>query len=103
MVKITNGLVTFDVTSGAFKSVFKKQGFRKFEDNGQMTMDEVAEGAAGDEVSEDETFVADLTEKPISQWNKEEVKKFAQIKGIDISGTKNVNEAKERIKNVIYA
>ena len=27
-----------------------------------------------------------------------EVKKYAEIKGIDISGTKNVNEAKEIIK-----
>lgn len=102
MVKITNGIVTFDVTSGAFRSIFKRQGFRKVEDDGQMTMGEVAENATGNEVSKDETFVNDLMERPITQWNREEVKRFASIKGIDISGTKSISEAKERIKNVIY-
>ena len=51
--------------------------------------------------SEDDIFVEEILEKPISQWNKEEVKRFAAIKEIDISGTKNANEAKEIIKSFI--
>jgi hypothetical protein len=37
------------------------------------------------------------------QWTKAEVKEFARANGIDISGTKNVNEAKEIIKQFIGA
>ena len=43
----------------------------------------------------------EILEKPISQWSKGEVKRFAAIKKIDISGTKNANEAKEIIKSFI--
>jgi hypothetical protein len=50
------------------------------------------------EKTEDEIFVEEILEKPISQWNKEEIKRFAAINEIDISGTKNANEAKEIIK-----
>ena len=56
---------------------------------------------AAPEKTEDEIFVEEILEKPISQWNKDEVKRFAAIKEIDISGTKNANEAKEIIKSFI--
>ena len=59
------------------------------------------EAPAAPEKSEDDIFVEEILEKPISQWNKEEVKRFAAIKEIDISGTKNANEAKEIIKSFI--
>ena len=45
----------------------------------------------------------EILEKPISQWNKDEVKRFAGIKEIDITGTKNANEAKEIIKSFLEA
>ena len=68
----------------------------------------VAEAAVANEsgsdkvgVSENEQFVQDIEKKPIAQWNKEEVKKYAAICGVDISGTKNAQEAKERIKAFI--
>lgn len=59
----------------------------------------------GDEVelTEDEQFVRELEKRPISQWNKEEVKKYATICGVDTSGAKNVQEAKERVKAFIDA
>ena len=45
----------------------------------------------------------EVQEKPISQWNKEEVKRFAALKNIDISGTKNAGEAKNIIKEFLGA
>ena len=51
--------------------------------------------------TEDELFIEAVSEKPISQWSKDEVKRFASIKGVDIAGTKNVNEAKEIIKGFL--
>lgn len=100
MVKITNGVNVFEVTRGAFDGIYSRQGY--------IIMNEkVAEGVKTSETpktpekTEDEIFVEEILEKPISQWNKEEVKRFAAIKEIDISGTKNANEAKEIIKSFI--
>lgn len=94
MVKITNGINVIEVTNGAFETVYKGQGYHK-----------VAEQAVASAPVKDESKdagetdpIAELEEKPISQWNKTEVKEYAEAKGIDLSGTKNVNEAKDRIK-----
>ena len=97
MVKITNGVNVFEVTKGAFDGIYSRQGYK--------LVDEKAEAKAPEEPdaekSKDDIFVEEILEKPISQWNKEEVKRFAAIKEIDISGTKNANEAKEIIKSFI--
>lgn len=100
MVKITNGVNVFEVTRGAFDGIYSRQGYT-------IMNEKVAEGAKTPETpktpekTEDEIFVEEILEKPISQWNKEEVKRFAAIKEIDITGTKNANEAKEIIKSFI--
>ena len=93
MVKITNGKNVFEVTRGAFDGIYSRQGYTILNEQvpGQQEIKEP-------EKTEDEVFVDEIIEKPISQWNKDEVKKFAALKGIDISGTKNAGEAKELIK-----
>ena len=93
MVKITNGKNVFEVTRGAFDGIYSRQGYTILNEQvpGQQEIKEP-------EKTEDEVFVDEIIEKPISQWNKDEVKKFATLKGIDISGTKNAGEAKELIK-----
>lgn len=93
MVKITNGKNVFEVTRGAFDGIYSRQGYTILNEQvpGQQEIKEP-------EKTEDEVFVDEIIEKPVSQWNKDEVKKFAALKGIDISGTKNAGEAKELIK-----
>ena len=98
MVKITNGKNIFEVTRGAFDGIYSRQGYTVLDEN---KASDVIENSKVTEKSEDEKFIDELLEKPISQWNKEEVKRFAVLKEIDITGTKNVNEAKEIIKNFI--
>ena len=98
MVKITNGVNVFEVTRGAFDGIYSRQGYRLVDEKAEAKATEVPETP---EKTEDEIFVEEILEKPISQWNKEEVKRFAAIKEIDISGTKNANEAKEIIKSFI--
>ena len=98
MVKITDGVNVFEVTRGAFDGIYSRQGY--------YIVDEAKKAEAFAEPttpkkSEDEIFAEEILEKPISQWSKEEVKHFAAIKEIDISGTKNANEAKEIIKSFI--
>lgn len=95
MVKITNGINVIEVTNGAFETVYKGQGYHKVVEQQAVVSAPVKdEGQDAGEVD----HIAELEEKPISQWNKTEVKEYAEAKGIDLSGTKNVNEAKDRIK-----
>ena len=99
MVKITNGINVFEVTKGAFDGIYSRQGYSIMED-AKIIDEEVNKEP---EKTEDELFVEGILEKPISQWNKDEVKKFAELKEIDITGTKNAGEAKERIKEFLDA
>lgn len=117
MVKISNGDVTQIVSRGAFETQYKKLGFHIVVDNQAIEAKKEVKKAAEEnksdaQVPDDDVFVADaadddgddfeeLLEKPISQWNKTEVKDFAAAKGIDIHGTKNANEAKEIIKKYL--
>lgn len=114
LIKITNGEVTNVVTRGAFDKQFKHLGFWPIDDEAVYEVEQTkapkkveapvepetdAYGEDGDE--DTDAFVDELLEKPISQWNKQEVKDFAIVKGIDLKGTKNANEAKEIIKKYL--
>ena len=98
MVKITNGVNVFEVTKGAFDGIYSRQGYKLVDEKAEANATEVSDTH---EKSKDDIFVEEILEKPISQWNKDEVKRFAAIKDIDIAGTKNANEAKEIIKAAI--
>lgn len=99
MVKITNGVNVFEVTRGAFDGIYSRQGYTII--NEKKAAD--VKAPAAPEKTDDEKFLDEIVEKPISQWNKDEVKRFAALKEIDITGTKNAGEAKEIIKNFIEA
>lgn len=112
MVKISNGEVTQIVSRGAFDTQYKRLGFQIVGDN--KTTEVKKEKKKSEAQAPDDDFDADvaddtedgddfeeLLEKPISQWNKTEVKDFAAAKGIDIHGTKSANEAKEIIKKYL--
>lgn len=97
MVDITNRVDTYSVTKGAYEDIFKRQGFKPVEEEKEDKKETVEETKKTDE----EAYVEELMEKPISQWNKEEVKTYASIKNIDISNTKNIGEARNIIKQSI--
>lgn len=114
MVKISNGEVTQIVSRGAFDTQYKRLGFQIVGDNKTTEVKKAAEEKKSEAQVPDDDFDADvaddteddddfeeLLEKPISQWNKTEVKDFAAAKGIDIHGTKNANEAKGIIKKYL--
>lgn len=102
MVKITNGVNVFEVTRGAFDGIYSRQGYTIMNEKAAKDA-KTPEVPKVPEKTEDEIFVEEILEKPISQWNKDEVKRFAGIKEIDITGTKNANEAKEIIKSFLEA
>lgn len=99
MVKITNGINIFEVTRGAFDGIYSRQGYTILDENKPAEQNENVEVIP--EKTEDEKFIDEIIEKPLSQWNKDEIKRFAVIKEIDISNTKNAGEAKEIIKQFL--
>lgn len=96
MVKITDGRMTIEVTTGAFNTIYSKQGFRRVNEPAVAQVENDPP-----ELTDDEKFLVDIAEKPLSQWSKEQVKRYAALKGIDLSGTKNIGEAKDLIKPVL--
>lgn len=121
-VKITNGNAEFEVTKAAFKNAFEQQGFRivddtvpvihnRFEDKFDVNLDMETElNKAEDskpemvveaELSEDDLFVQEMLEKPISEWTKGELKRVAKIKGIDLSNADSTSKARQIVSKAM--
>ena len=101
MVTIKNGDNIHVVTEGAYKEIFSKLGYEIISGKEEVSIEtpiDVDDNAMSEEEME---FILGVEEKPISQWSKTEVKKYAELKRIDITGTKNVNEAKAIIKEFL--
>lgn len=102
MVKLSNGLSTIVVPSGAV-AMYERTGFRVVKDSDVESAIDNSESVIDivDAEEKESEFITNLLEKPISKWTKEEVKRFANEKGININGTKSVNDAKDRIRDYI--
>jgi len=131
MVKITNGSKIFEVSRGAYDSVYKGLGFHVVgtepaEDKPPKEKMQVSPGTEGDEEdgapgeneddgetepgeNEDdgETEPGEgldldaLLEKPLSQWETDELKEFVRAKGIDIAGAKKVSRVRDIVKKYL--
>lgn len=98
MIKITNGKDIFEVSRGAFDEIYSRQGYTILDENKSAERDENLDVSIK---TEDEIFIDEVIEKPISQWSKNELKRFAVLKEIDITNTKNADEARELIKQFL--
>lgn len=104
MVVITDGMSTFEVTEGAFESIYSKQGYEIVKGKGEkksVKNDTKQDGKK--EKSEDEKFLETIVEKPIGQWSKEEVAKFVELNEIDTEGATKLSEVKEIVKEFLAA
>ena len=105
MITVSNGIDTFSITKGAFH-VYKTMGFRVVDEH--EADEHIAEVPVDDDSlniidesdisDEDAAFLNAIVEKPISQWSSIEVKKYANLNGIDISRAKNLKEGKAIVK-----
>lgn len=98
MVKITDGVHTMEVSMGAYKGIFSKQGYTLVDEGNEPEVASEAGGHEPESSDGDKAFLTELKEKPLSQWSKGEVKRFAAMFKLDITGTKNIGEAKAIIK-----
>ena len=101
MVTIKNGNNIHVVTEGAYKEIFSRLGYEIISDKEEVSIETPIDVDDNTMSEEDIEFILGIEEKPISQWSKTEVKKYAELKRIDITGTKNVNEAKAIIKEFL--
>lgn len=98
MVKITDGVHTMEVSMGAYKGIFSKQGYTLVDEGNEPDVVPETGGHEPEPDNDDKAFLTELKEKPLSQWSKGEVKRFAAMFKLDITGTKNIGEAKAIIK-----
>lgn len=120
MVKITNGSRTFEVSNGAYESVYKDLGFHKVGVEAEEPVDKVDDTTTnqgqepeeptppeneddGDtETGDEDGFdIEALLEKPLSQWTPEELKEFVRIKDIDITGATKVSQVRGIVKKYL--
>lgn len=101
MVIITNGINEFEVSRGAYESIFRKQGYSIIVDAEAEAVEDNNDAEATEHAEHVDKDAEALVEKPISQWTKNEVKNFIAKKGIDVSGITSFNEVKDRVRKYI--
>lgn len=101
MVVITNGINEFEVSRGAYESIFQKQGYSIIVDTETEAIEDNNDAEATKHAEHVDKDAEALVEKPISQWTKNEVKNFIAKKGIDVSGITSFNEVKDRVRKYI--
>lgn len=101
MVVITNGINEFEVSRGAYESIFQKQGYSIIVDAETEAVEDNNDAEATEHAEHVDKDAEALVEKPISQWTKNEVKNFIAKKGIDVSGITSFNEVKDRVRKYI--
>ena len=101
MIVITNGINEFEVSRGAYESIFQKQGYSIVVDTETEVVENNKDAAAAEPAKQVDKDAEALMEKPISQWTKNEVKSFIDKKRIDVSGITSFNEVKDRVRKYI--
>lgn len=88
---------TLKVSKGAYESHFKDNGWKPVPVRRERKVESssVAEGHNVDD------RIDIMLAVPLSQWTQQDVKYFADIKGISLDGTKSLMDAKNRIKKAI--
>lgn len=101
MINITNGINEFEVSRGAYESIFQKQGYSIVVDTETEVVENNKDAVAAEPAKQVDKDAEALMEKPISQWTKNEVKSFIDKKRIDVSGITSFNEVKDRVRKYI--
>lgn len=100
MVKITNGVDEYEVSKGAFETIFKAQGYRIIDAEDTVSQNASDDLEDGNNANEDEAFVDEIIKKPVSEWTQEELKRFADVNEISLEGMKPA-QARETIAEFI--
>ena len=97
MIKITNGADVLEVTNGAYETLYKGIGFVPMGDK-RSGKKVASQNELEESQNANEEQTANEGDKPLSHWSKDEIKAFAEANDIDLTGTKNVSQARERVQ-----
>lgn len=123
MITITDGSTQYNVTRGAYETIYKGMGFYpvgqepsvqstggvvaddpavEAEEPGQADVEDTTEVDDTDKAeelaeSEEDKWCKAIRQKPITQWSKQDLKKYADINGISLDGAKTVNDVRGKI------
>lgn len=86
------------VSKQSYENIFKNKGYRIVEEEKQKLKSEVKNE---EQVTEEHTENDELETTPISEMNREQLMEFAEKHNIDMSGVKNVGEARRRIQKAV--
>lgn len=98
MVKITNGRDVLNVPKGAFEMMYKDIGFKVVGEAERAVIEEHVQHVEDESNNDDDSFVEEMLEKPISEWDKNELKRFAKVNGIEIPRGTTLAEVRNIIK-----
>lgn len=130
MVTIKKGSRVYTVTKGVYENSFRKQGYKIVDEEikpktpldlkGEINVGadeededldsknspededfDETEDESDDEFDEDEPEDEDLSEKPLSKMNTDELKAYAKQLGVDVSECTTKKEMKEAIKEAL--
>ena len=103
MITITNGVEVIEVSNGAYESVFKNQGYKPVKKAKKPAESATAPQVAKEEqpANDDDAFIDEITEKPIAEWKRDELERYATIKGIEIPEGAKVPEIKAIVKDAL--
>ena len=125
MIKITNGSETYTVTQGAYKDIFKPQGFYEVSDNrtemreetsfinegsltptgGEPTSEAISvqetEDSEPDIASGSEEAPSDLSEVPLSEMTDKQLREYAKQLGVNLKGITSRKAVRDKIRSVL--
>lgn len=102
MVTIVNALgQKIKVSNGAFENIYKQQGYRIAGETKAAPQKAKQSNATGD--AEMDAIISAIENTPFSQWTKEAVKNYGELKDIDLTQAKTFTEAKATLKAAIDA
>lgn len=127
MITITNGRDTLKVTPGAFRDIFKAQGFKEISEtptytnrntpkidanSGVVVLGEDSESSteAISDMKYDESEPEvktplsrkdELAEIPLNEMSPNELREYAKLLGVDIRGLKSKSAVKDKIRSVL--
>lgn len=96
-VKAKRGTSEIMVSQQAYDKIFRKRGYRLL--NGAEKVNTKQEEQK-EETGEPEEL-EDIDTIPVSDMDKEQLKRFAEKHGIDTTGAKNVSEARRKVQRAM--
>lgn len=104
MVTIRRGGHICKVSASAYNKIYKPKGYIVINTDATMqTKPQIDDGIYSEEndIAEEDVTADDVETIPISEMNQEQLREFAKIHDIDLSGIKKLSEARRIVREAM--